>query len=60
MKDAIERNPNKLGGRPVFRGSRVPITLLEACLKNGFTLERFAYTYDLDPALVREVHSQIS
>lgn len=42
MKDSvIEVNPDKLGGTPVFRGTRVPIKNLFDYLEGGDSLEDF-------------------
>ena len=41
LKDVVEVNPNKLSGRPVFRGTRVPIKNLFDCLEDGDSIERF-------------------
>ncbi len=37
----IVKNPNILGGTPVFRGTRVPIQALFDYLEGGETLEDF-------------------
>lgn len=37
----IVRNPDILGGTPVFRGTRVPIQALFDYLEGGETLENF-------------------
>ncbi len=37
----IERDPEKLGGTPVFAGTRVPIKKLFDYLETGETLETF-------------------
>ena len=37
----ITKNPNILGGTPVFRGTRVPIQALFDYLEGGETLEDF-------------------
>jgi len=47
----IVRNPNILGGTPVFRGTRVPIQLLFDSLERGHTLEEFLTGY---PTVSRE------
>ena len=41
----IVRNPNILGGTPVFRGTRVPLQLLFDSLERGHTLEEFLGGY---------------
>jgi uncharacterized protein (DUF433 family) len=37
----IEMDPEKLGGTPVFFGTRVPIRNLFDCLEEGETLDQF-------------------
>jgi uncharacterized protein (DUF433 family) len=39
--DVIIKNPNILGGTPVFRGTRVPVQTLFDYLEGGETLEEF-------------------
>jgi hypothetical protein len=39
--EAIVRNPDTLGGNPVFRGTRVPIQTLFDYLEGGGTLQDF-------------------
>lgn len=48
----IVRNPNILGGTPVFRGTRVPLQLLFDSLERGHTLEQFLEGY---PTVSREM-----
>ena len=40
-QELIEVNPKKLGGTPVFRGTRVPIQNLFDCLEEGETINEF-------------------
>jgi uncharacterized protein (DUF433 family) len=47
----IERDPEKLGGTPVFFGTRVPIQNLFDCLEGGETLDEFL---DQFPTVTRE------
>ena len=47
----IERDPEKLGGTPVFYGTRVPIKNLFDCLEVGDTLNDFL---DQFPTVTRE------
>ena len=47
----IVRNPEVLGGTPVFRGTRVPIQTLFDYLEGGETLEDFL---DGFPTVTRE------
>ena len=39
--DVIEVDPEKMGGMPVFRGTRVPIQNYFDYLKGGYSLEVF-------------------
>jgi len=39
--EVIVRNPDILGGTPVFRGTRVPVQVLFDYLEGGETLEDF-------------------
>ena len=39
--EAIERDPNKVSGTWVFRGTRVPVTALFENLKDGATVDEF-------------------
>jgi uncharacterized protein (DUF433 family) len=41
LEDIIEVDPEKLGGIPVFRGTRVPIQNLFDYLKGGDSVELF-------------------
>ena len=47
----IEVDPEKLGGTPVFRGTRVPIQNLFDCLETGESIEQFLEQY---PTVGRE------
>ena len=39
--EAIERDPNKVSGAWVFRGTRVPVTALFENLRDGATVDEF-------------------
>ncbi|MFY9527965.1 MAG: DUF433 domain-containing protein [Candidatus Acidiferrales bacterium] len=39
--DAVVRDPETLGGTPVFRGTRVPVQTMFDYLEGGETLEEF-------------------
>jgi len=49
--DLVEIDPEKLGGTPVFRGTRVPIQNLFASLESGESFEQFTEQY---PTVSRE------
>jgi uncharacterized protein (DUF433 family) len=51
IKNLIETDPEKLGGTPVFYGTRVPIQNLFDCLETGETLDEFL---DQFPTVTRE------
>jgi uncharacterized protein (DUF433 family) len=50
-QNLIEVDPEKLGGTPVFYGTRVPIKNLFDCLEDGETLDEFL---DQFPTVTRE------
>ena len=45
MESVIVRDQNILGGRPVFRGTRVPIEVLFENLEDGLTLDEIVASY---------------
>ena len=49
---AIVKDPNILGGEPVFRGTRVPFKALIDYLEGGDTLDQFLEQY---PSVSREL-----
>jgi uncharacterized protein (DUF433 family) len=51
MVNVIVKNPDILGGAPVFRGTRVPIQTLFEYLEGGETLEDFLKGF---PTVTRE------
>ena len=52
MQSAIIRDPNVLGGEPVFRGTRVPFKILIEYVEGGETLDQFLQQY---PSVSREL-----
>jgi uncharacterized protein (DUF433 family) len=52
MTGAIIKDPNVLGGEPVFRGTRVPFKVLTDYLEGGDTLDHFLEEY---PSVAREL-----
>ena len=58
LAQLIEVHPGKLGGEPVFRGTRIPVALLFDYLEAGHTVEHFIDAYEIDADLVRDfVHA---
>lgn len=51
-KDVIVKDPEILGGTPVFRGTRVPVQALFDYLEGGETLEQFLAGF---PSVWREL-----
>jgi len=52
MQNAVIKDPNILGGEPVFRGTRVPFKVLTDYLEGGSTLDEFLEQY---PTVAREL-----
>jgi len=52
MAGVIIKDPEILGGEPVFRGTRVPFKILIEYLEGGDTLDQFLEQY---PSVSREV-----
>jgi uncharacterized protein (DUF433 family) len=52
MPGVIIKNPEILGGEPVFRGTRVPFKILIEYLEGGDTLDQFLEQY---PSVSREL-----
>jgi uncharacterized protein (DUF433 family) len=52
MQSVIVKDPNILGGEPVFRGTRVPFKILTDHLEGGDTLDQFLEQY---PTVSREL-----
>jgi uncharacterized protein (DUF433 family) len=51
QQPAIERNPDVMGGTPVFRGTRVPVQTLLDYLEAGESIDDFL---DGFPSVTRE------
>lgn len=45
MASVIVRDPDILGGRPVFRGTRVPVEVLFENLEDGLSIEDIVASY---------------
>jgi uncharacterized protein (DUF433 family) len=52
MPIAVIKDPDILGGEPVFRGTRVPFKVLTDYLEGGSTLDEFLEQY---PSVAREL-----
>jgi len=49
--DRIEIDPKKLGGKPVIKGTRIPVYLILEMLANGMSIEEILREY---PELTEE------
>jgi uncharacterized protein (DUF433 family) len=63
VKSVVQISPDILGGTPVFRGTRVPVSTLFDYLAAGDTVERFldhfpTVKHDQVVALLEEVKDQ--
>ena len=47
----VSRNPDILGGTPVFAGTRVPVQTFIDCLESGYSIEEFLDDF---PSVTRE------
>ena len=54
----IERDPNKFNGRPVIRGTRIPIYQLVEYIDGGYTFQEFGDLFGVDPDLVERAYEQ--
>jgi len=50
-KNLIVKNPNILGGTPVIKGTRIPVTLLIRLIKVGYPDKVISYEY---PSLTKD------
>jgi uncharacterized protein (DUF433 family) len=51
MSSVVVRNPEILGGTPVFAGTRVPVKTLFDYIENNYTLAEFVECF---PSVTRE------
>lgn len=55
LGDCVEVNPEKLGGVPVLKGTRVSVAQILAEIGEGQTTEQVADDFQLDAALVKKL-----
>jgi uncharacterized protein (DUF433 family) len=55
LSDCVEFNPNKLGGAPVLKGTRISVSQVLAELGDGQSAEEVAADFDLDVRLVKKL-----
>ncbi|WP_457742929.1 DUF433 domain-containing protein [Thermococcus sp.] len=51
IDDRIEINPKKMGGKPVIKGTRIPVYFILELLANGWSFEEILESY---PQLTKE------
>ena len=56
----IESDPEKHHGDWVFKGTRLPVSIIFACLADGATLDDLVDWYGVNPEQVKEVLSFIA
>lgn len=44
---AVSMNKKVLGNTPVIKGTRIPISLIIACFRDGMTLDEISSTYNV-------------
>lgn len=52
LTELIEVNPRKLGGAPVFKGTRIPIATFFDYLEAGRSVDDFIAEYEIEGDLV--------
>lgn len=55
LGDCVEMNPDKLGGVPVLKGSRISVAQILAEIGEGQSVEAVAADFDLDVELVKRL-----
>jgi uncharacterized protein (DUF433 family) len=53
IEDRIVTDPNICHGKPVIRGTRVPVTVVAGSLAGGMTFQEVQREYDLAPEDIR-------
>jgi uncharacterized protein (DUF433 family) len=56
MPEIIESNPEILGGKPVIKGTRIPVDLIFELIGANVSIEEIIEDY---PALTREIIAQL-
>ena len=55
LSDCVELSPQKLGGVPVLKGSRISVAQILAEIGEGRSADEVAADFDLDAALVKRL-----
>ncbi len=60
LGDCVERDPLKMNGVPVVKGSRISIAQVFAEMAEGMSSDEVAEDFSLDPALIKRLVSGFS
>lgn len=52
-KDKLATNPDILGGKPVVKGTRVPVQVIVGSMAGGMTMEEVCKEYNIQPEQVK-------
>src|SRR4051794_31840617 len=55
MDECVELNPDKLGGVPVLKGTRISVAQILAEIGEGQSIQAVADDFELDPELVKKL-----
>ena len=50
----VEINPEICGGKPVIKGTRIPVKIILELLANGWTIEDIKEEYDLTEEQIKD------
>ena len=53
----VEINPEICGGKPVIKGTRIPVKIILELLANGWTIEDIKEEYDLTEEQIKDAIS---
>lgn len=57
LNERIEIDPRKCHGRPVIRGTRVPVAIVTGSLAGGMSIDEVAREYDLT---IEDIHAALA
>ncbi len=52
-KDKVATNPDIMGGKPVIKGTRVPVQVIVGSMAGGMTMEEVCKEYNIKPEHVK-------
>jgi uncharacterized protein (DUF433 family) len=60
LQDRIVIDPAIHDGKPIIRGTRLPITIVLGCLAGGMTFEEIQWEYDISADDIRAALSYVT